>query len=318
MTARFSDERAPSVSVLMPVFNADRYLADAIDSVLAQTFGDFEFMILDDGSSDGSLEIIERYAARDSRIRVISRENRGLVESLNELARAAGGQYLARMDADDICFRDRFEKQVAYLDAHPDCVVVGGWAIMVDEDCRPIVPLKPPLDHDGIDSGNLSGRTSFIHPSVLIRRSAFLQAGLYDLRYPHAEDKELWLRMAEIGRLANLPEYCLRYRVHMQSVSSQNQEVQNENCRQASAEAAARRGVANPFHREPFRSDGSPESEHAFALKYGWQAWSWGFRATSRRFALRALRHRPLSLAAWKLLAFGSLKRSPKTLDITL
>lgn len=300
----------------MPVFNAAQYLAKAIDSVLVQSFTDFEFLILDDGSSDDSLKVIENFAARDTRIKVIARENRGLTESLNELAVKAQGRYLARMDADDICFPDRFKSQVTYLDTHSKCVVLGGWALMIDEKDRPILPLKPPLDHKNIDSGNLSGQTSFIHPSVMIRRSAFLQAGSYNPDYPYAEDKELWLRMAEIGLLRNLPEFCLQYRVHLQSVSSKYHTIQYESSRQASSNTANRRGVPDTFQRKPFRSDGSQDSERDFALRYGWQAWTWGFRATSRHFALRALQNDPVSLSAWKLLVLGGLRPSPKKLDV--
>jgi glycosyltransferase involved in cell wall biosynthesis len=302
----------------MPVYNAGRHLAEAVESILAQTYNDFEFLIHDDGSNDGSLGFLRGAAQQDTRIDVSTGQNAGPGAARNTLVDRARGEYLAVMDADDICYPKRLERQIAYLDAHPECVVLGGWAIMVDEHKRPIVPLMPPLDHEVIDAGNLSGQTSFVHPSVIMRRQALLDAGRYDPRYSPAEDKELWLRMAEIGRLANIPEFLVKYRMHETSVSTKSFQLQRELSQQASAEAAMRRGISNPYQRENHRSDGSHESELNFALNYGWQAWSWGFRATSRHFALRALHHDPLSLAAWKLLAFGSLKRSPKTLDITL
>lgn len=296
----------------MPVYNAERYLAEAIESVLSQSFGDFEFLILDDGSSDQSLSVIEKHAARDPRIRVVARENRGLTETLNELAGMARGRYLARFDSDDICLPGRFERQVAYLDAHPDCVVVGGWAIMIDEAGRPIVPLMPPMEHEEIDAGNLNGNVSLIHPAVMIRSAALSRAGLYDTGYPHAQDNELWLRMAEIGHLANLPQVLLQYRMHGQSVSTRYHGAQQESSQRASAAAAARRGVSNPVRLKPFRSDGSRENERDFSIRYGWQAWTWGFRATWWHYAMRAIRLAPLSPAAWKLVVFGAIRPSPK------
>jgi len=188
---------------------------------------------------------------------------------------------------------------------------------MVDEAKRPIVPLKPPLGHDEIDARNLSGDVCIVHPTVMMRREAFLTVGGYDPRFTYAQDTELWLRIYEVGRLANLQEFLIKYRVHGRSISTSKKEAQEEFLGQASAEAAERRGIPNPFEKKPFRSDGSIKGERDFALQYGWQAWTWGFRATSRHFALRAIRLDPLSLAAWKLLVFGGLRRSPKTLDIS-
>ena len=116
---------SPQISVLMPVYNAERFVAEAVQSILSQTFGDFEFIIIDDGSSDGSLEILRRFERADSRIRLSSRPNTGYTVALNEMLAMASGQFVARMDADDVAMPQRLQKQVDYLCAHPNCVVVG-------------------------------------------------------------------------------------------------------------------------------------------------------------------------------------------------
>ena len=137
-TTRLSN-KTPAISVLLPVYNAERYLGLAVESVLNQTFDDFELLAFDDGSSYQSLSILREFAAKDSRVRVSSRENRGpLVVALNEMIAIARGPYLARMDADDICRSQRFEKQVAYLEAHPECVMVGSKCLAIDPEGMPI------------------------------------------------------------------------------------------------------------------------------------------------------------------------------------
>ena len=125
---------SPSVSICMPVYNTKRYVAEAVESILAQTFGDFEFIIIDDGSTDGSRAILERYAKQDDRIRLISRPNTGIVGARNEALGLARGELIAVMDSDDVALPERFEVQVAYLREHPECVVVGSRALIIDPD----------------------------------------------------------------------------------------------------------------------------------------------------------------------------------------
>ena len=144
--------RTPAISVLMPVYNAAPYLAEAIESILNQTFTDFEFLIIDDGSTDRSAEIVNAYARKEERIRFLSRENRGLPATLNELASMARAPLLARMDADDISTPDRFEKQVAFLADSPDVIVAGGQPLFCDEAMRPVYVARVPVNHEKIDS----------------------------------------------------------------------------------------------------------------------------------------------------------------------
>ena len=313
MTSPSSTDGAPRVSVLLPVYNGARYLPAAIDSVLAQTFGAFEFLILDDGSTDDTPRILARYAACDPRIRVVTRENRGLTVSLNELIEAAKAPLLARMDADDICLPDRFQKQVAYLDAHPEVDTLGGHALYVDEDDRPIFVPGLPLDHERIDAMNLTGRVALVHPSVMMRATSIRRIGGYDLAYPRAEDLDLWLRLAERGRLANLSDTVLRYRFTSGGVSGGNVNQQAALARQACEAAWMRRGLpAKDYVEGRWRPEQTPASQHDFLLKWGWQAWKAGNLSTSRHFFRQAVRQRPTSMQAWKSLYSVTLGRKAR------
>lgn len=212
------------VSVAMSVFNGERFLGPAIESVLAQTFADFEFLILDDGSRDGTRQIIESHAARDARIRPIFRENRGLVASLNQLLSESRAPLIARMDADDICMPERFERQIAFLAANPDHGVVGTWAEDIDEHGHPY-PLKVP-EHPATHKGFLEaierGHPLLCHPAVMFRKELVLGVGGYHRAFRHCEDLDLWLRLASVTRLCSIPERLIRYRHYPQQVSSRH------------------------------------------------------------------------------------------------
>lgn len=215
---------SPAVSVAMSVYNGERFLAPAIESVLAQTMDQFEFLILDDGSSDASRAIAEGYAARDSRIRVIARENRGLVASLNQLLGEARAPLVARMDADDLCMPDRFARQLAFLDANSDHGVLGSRTSDIDEHGNPF-PLETgehPLTHDEFLHNIDRGGPLLAHPTVMYRRDVVLAAGGYHQAFRHCEDYDLWLRLANRTRIGNLPERLIRYRHYADQVSSRH------------------------------------------------------------------------------------------------
>lgn len=205
----------------MPAYNAEATIAEAMESVLAQDFTQFELLLLDDGSADRTRQIAERLAARDRRIKVISRNKRGIVASLNELCTMARAPLIARMDADDICEPQRLSKQVAFLDDHPGYGLVGCRASAIDQRGRTIARLAATIacTHEEIVSA-LEQHNPIYHPAVLIRRNLLLRAGGYRPAYRGAEDYDLWLRLSEMTRLANLPERLLRYRFHPQQVSS--------------------------------------------------------------------------------------------------
>jgi glycosyltransferase involved in cell wall biosynthesis len=296
----------------MSVFNGEKFLADAIESVLAQSFHNFEFLIHDDGSNDSSLKIAQKYAAGDKRISVTTDGNVGLAASLNRLIETSKGEFLARMDADDICMPDRFEKQVGYLDTVADCVAVGGSHIVVDSARRPIFCNVMPQGHDMIDSQNIRGVVSIHHPTVMMRKEAVFLCGGYNSSYDGAEDLDLWLRLAEIGHLANLPDVVLKYRIHGESISGTKRDLQRQMCRRACEAAWQRRGLTEvSFDYQDWRMDDTPASQLEFSLRYGWQAWNSGYRQTWRHYALRSVWMAPLSRDAWALLVAGALKQSP-------
>jgi hypothetical protein len=204
----------PAITVAMSVHNGEPYLAASIESVLGQTFGDFEFLILDDGSQDGSRATISRFAASDSRIRPIFRENRGLIASLNQLVAEASAPLIARMDADDLCMPQRFERQIAFLRANPDHGVVGSWSEDIDARGRTIRcdGIDQPLTHEEFVAAIEVFGPLLCHPSVMYRSDLVRAAGGYHAAFLHCEDLDLWLRLVTRTRIANIPERLLRYR----------------------------------------------------------------------------------------------------------
>lgn len=202
----------PRVSVLLPAHNAAPYLEEAVASVLAQTFQDFELLLIDDGSTDQTPEIATRLAASDPRIRLIRQEQSGLVAALNHGLALARGEYLARMDADDRSLPTRFAAQVAFLDANPEVAVVGGWGRLIDRNGHSFGEKVPPTAGAKIQRMLSHGRSPIIHSAATLRRSALEEVGGYDPGYPHAEDLALWLRLTRQGYgLANLGELARIY-----------------------------------------------------------------------------------------------------------
>jgi hypothetical protein len=208
----------------MSVYNGERFLIPAVESVLDQTFTDFEFLIVDDGSTDSTPDIIRNYAARDHRVRPILRENRGLVASLNEVLAKARAPIVARMDADDICLPTRFQRQYDFLAANPDYGVVGTQARDIDEHDADWHCTAPP--HPGTHDAFLDAITHqaplLCHPAVMFRRDIVLAVGGYHAAFRHCEDLDLWLRLASITRLCSLPEQLICYRHYADQVSSRH------------------------------------------------------------------------------------------------
>lgn len=196
----------------MSVYNGEAFLAAAVESILAQTFEDFEFLIVNDGSKDRSAAIIDGLASRDSRIRPIHQENRGLIASLNRMISEARAPIIARMDGDDIALPERFSKQIAFLEAHAEVGVLGTNVYDMDEAGNNIPTVSAyPVSHASIQAAFGSGPT-LAHPSVMIRTDTVRAVGGYRPAYRHCEDYDLWLRLSTVTQLANLPEKLLRYR----------------------------------------------------------------------------------------------------------
>lgn len=302
----------PPLSVLMPVHNGGAYLEAALKSVLSQDFDDFEFLILDDGSTDAAPAILARAACADSRIRLISRPQRGLVASLNELAGLARGNYLARMDADDIALPGRLSAQFLFLESHPDVVCVGGATTMIDGAGRYLTTLYPPEDDARIQPAILAGHTAIAHPAAMFRRDALFRVGAYDAAYYPAEDLDLWLRLGEIGRLANLGIPVLKYRLHDDSISARAVERQQEAKRRACEAAWRRRGIRGEFRAHtPWRPQNDGDSRSRFMAQYGWWAWRNGERATAAYYGWQAIRADCLDPAGWKLMLAALLRPQP-------
>ncbi len=215
---------SPRISVAMSVYNGERFLIPAVESVLAQTFADFEFLIVDDGSSDATPEILRNYAARDSRVRPIIHENRGLIASLNELLAQARAPIVARMDADDVCLPDRFQRQYDFLGSHPDYGVVGALAQDIDEHDAdwPCKAPPHPSTHEAFLEAIANEAPLMCHPAVMFRRDIVLAVGGYHAGFRHCEDLDLWLRLASVTRLCSLPERLIRYRHYADQVSSRH------------------------------------------------------------------------------------------------
>ena len=242
MSNQISDT-PPQVTVLLPVFNAEGFLAEAIQSVLNQTLKDFELVLINDGSTDQSLEIMREYAHQDSRIRLVTRANKGLVATLNEGLDLAQGKYIARLDGDDICLLHRLEKQVAFLSANPSYALCASSAHIIDQYGRKI-GRWPDLGHSDTEV-KMSMRFSsvFPHSSVcfnadIIRTNHFYYCQEY---YP-AEDFELFNRIAETHSVHVIEEPLLLWRSHPTSISYQNRTAQLRSTMQVTAKHFANMG----------------------------------------------------------------------------
>ncbi len=207
---------APTISVIMPAYNAASYVGEAIASILAQTFADFELIIVDDGSTDTTDEVIRSF--RDLRIRHLTQTNQGISAALNNGIAQARGELIARMDADDVSLPERFAKQVAFLRNNKSIGLVGTWATIMSETGAPVGALEHPTDDERIRYALLFD-TPFVHPSMMMRRELFAIVGGYDGAPSIFEDFNLWSRMVPHTRGANIPEHLLRYRLVGTSLS---------------------------------------------------------------------------------------------------
>lgn len=217
----------PHISVILPVYNSAAYLAATIESILAQTLRDFELIVINDGSTDGSADIISSFS--DSRIRYLEQPNRGLVATLNRGLAEAGGRYIARMDADDLCLPERFAKQAAWLDARPKTAVTGCFVTFINEKGNETGSW--PQDRANFTAAQIRRALPFLncmaHPGIMARTEVMRRFG-YNPAQQHIEDYDLWLRMQAEGEvMEKVPEVLLLYRVHTASITSQNLKKKN-------------------------------------------------------------------------------------------
>ncbi len=269
----------PVVSVLLPVWNGERFLASAIESILEQTFEELELIVVDDGSDDSSAAIARRFAERDPRVVLLRRAHQGVPSALNAGIAAARGRYIARMDADDISLPARLEKQLAYLDSHPDVVAVGSWVGVIDEDGGYIAERRFAMEHRQITASLLVGLTPFSHPTTVVRREVLLAVHGYDVDRHPSDDFDLWLRLSEIGKLANLPEALLLYRRHADAVGIRERKEQLAMSQAIVNEARKRRSLS-PL-RPRFLSPGTND-----AARYHFECARFALLSGPRRAAL--------------------------------
>jgi glycosyltransferase involved in cell wall biosynthesis len=227
----------PLVSVVMAVCDGEEYITEALNSILDQSFRDFEFIIINDGSIDNTTGILQQYAQLDGRLCVFHQENRGLIAALNRGCRLARGKYIARMDADDITVPDRFETQVDFLDRHPIVAVLGGAIKLINAKGASIGERRYPVDDRQIKEA-LHRTNCFCHSAIMMRKDAFDATEGYRRPFLHAEEYDLWLRMAERVELANLPDVLVYYRIHARQVTVRN--LRRQVLSALAAQAAAR------------------------------------------------------------------------------
>ena len=239
----------PLVSVAMAVCNVDHFLAESVEGVLGQTFRDFEFIIVDFGSTDNSKSIVSRYAASESRIKFGEIPHCSLAEARNAACSLAQGKYIALMDADDVSVPDRLGWQVDFMEKHPEVGALGGAVEWIDTGGKALITRTNPVGNREIQSALLE-RSPLWQPSVLMRRDAFVGVGGYRSPFAPAEDYDLWLRMAEHFQLGNLRQVVLKYRIHPYQLSMRKRTQQTLGMLGAQVSASSRRsGFPDPLTR---------------------------------------------------------------------
>lgn len=282
---------SPEISVVIPAYNAERYIGEAIRSILAQTMRNIEVLVVNDGSTDRTLGEIEACRREDDRVVLIDEGKLGFVEALNTAIRRSRGSYIARMDADDVALPHRLARQKAFLDERPDIILCGSWARTFGQATSKVV--RYPSDPDDLRCAVLF-YSALNHPSVMIRRSLFSEEGIYyDPACAESADFGLWVRCARDHRLANVPEVLLNYRVHTAQVTQADAPRQGMLAKQIRLDALAGIGLApTPRQLELHDALGNWRftGDRAFVTEVG--EWLEIIRAWNRR--TRALPEGPL------------------------
>lgn len=287
----------PTISVLMPVYNAERYVGAAVESILAQSFSDFEFIIVDDGSKDGSLAMLQKYADKDQRIRIVSRPNTGIVGALNDGLALCRADWVVRMDADDWSYPQRFERQLAFMKEHPDYLAAGTDHELMDSDGDCIGVRHFPHTAEQIINTMLSGECCVLHPTVIMQRAILTKLGGYRHEYQWVEDYDLFLRIMEQGLLINQPEPLIRYRMHANSVCLTRHSTQVQLTVQVCNEARIRWG------KSPDITAAQLGSWEIADLYRSWAqlATAHGFTGTATKYSRRYMRHAGLNRQSLRL-----------------
>jgi glycosyltransferase involved in cell wall biosynthesis len=287
---------SPLISVIMPVWNGEAHLREAIDSILNQTFRDFEFLILDDGSTDSTPAILAEYADQDPRIRIIPLDHQGIVIALNRGVDEARADWIARMDCDDIAHPERLERQWEALQAKPDAVLCHTQIHIFGEDAY-VTPAARLIRSEAMLRLRLCYQCPIVHPTVMFRKDAFQIVGGYLAEERHAEDYSLWGRMIGRGSVVGITRPMLNFRVHASSISKQKADVQIplseaialRHCRQFLH--LDDRKVGRAWNALRYQSSGSGLRDWFWLLshclprmeKQSLEMWLWAAHATVRR-----------------------------------
>lgn len=278
----------PYVSIVMPIYNGERYLSAALESVLGQSFTDYECLLIDDGSLDGSEQILRDFSRRDSRLKVIHQSHCGVVAALNLGCRLASGKYVARLDGDDVALPSRLEQQVLHMERYPDIALLGGGVDCVDEHGVFLFQMRWPNQSQGLHDYLLMDCV-MSHTTVMFRKTIFVSIGGYRGMYQHAEDYDFFLRVADCNTVDNLPIVLGHYRLHMSQVSAiahRQQILSGLGARLATRERRARRAEpqwrSSPVSREDLIRNGVSSSRidvlvasyHNSVLRYK-EGWRW-------------------------------------------
>lgn len=296
----------PAVTVLIPAHNAGAFLREAVDSILGQTFTDFECLVIDDGSTDGTVEAL--HAIADPRLRIERNpRNLGLIATLNHGLALARAPLLARMDADDVALPRRLEAQVTAFAADPELTLLGTWALEIDTLGKTAAPMRTPTGHHNILRAVLRNN-AFIHPSVMARTAVLRELGGYPSSALHAEDYALWLKVVTRFKTDNLAEPLLKYRIHPGQVSQRKLVAQRAMAQRLQTQAREefdRLGVLARFDQPPEegawgRLKGWPGTLGHDYLQQARRNRALGHARAARRSAFSGLRWAPLCLDLWR------------------
>ena len=297
----------PRVSVVMAVYNRADYLPQALASIRWQTFTDWECVCVDDGSTDDTPRVLAGFAAADPRFRVLRQENSGVAIALTRGDAAARGEWIARMDSDDVAVPTRLEKQLAFVDANPDCVGLGGAVLLTDPTGAPLGRSSYATEHETIEREMLSGRGQTIaHPTLFFRRAVIDRVGSYRAEYEAAHDPDFIVRLATAGRLANLSEVLLLYRQHPGNFCRTRQVEIARQMIDVVREAHEARGL--DFDPEVARSMAVIRKPTPVLGKWARQAARHGYPRTAIRLARQLVATDPVSVYTARVVAEVALR----------
>lgn len=285
----------------MPVYNCGRFLEAALASVVAQSHRDWELVVVDDGSSDGSEVLLDRLASEDSRIRVFHQENQGLARALNRGLGECRGEWIARMDGDDIAYSNRLEAQLRWMRERPRLIATSSNARFIDPEGRPLGFVDPPESHEAIDQSLLGGNgAAIVHPTFFVRRKLIEDLGGYATDV-ELEDLDLFLRLTEKGLCLNDPTVLLDYRLHPRSTNHLRTERYRAITLETLEKARRRRGepppFSDPFEGKPVESDGGDLA--ALYFDWGCRAAQSGFWRSGLCYACKYVSAAPFRLSTW-------------------